>query len=184
MQSAVPQAVTGARDDSDAFERYKADIALLSGSRAEVATAVKQLYRSLDDGYASLPDAAELQRDASTIQTKLAELAKDKTLTEKILQVAYAERLEEMAKQLEESPVGSDAMADILLSSAAFEGSNSHEEGMPAPFVKVDVRHELERAGRMDRLALLRAQENGLDAVRANASLQLGHSLISSSRSR
>ena len=98
--------------------------------------------------------------------------------------MAYADKLEEMAKRLEEGPVGSDIIAEILSSSVGFEGSGPHEDGAPGPVVKVDVRHELERAGRMDHLALLRAQESGLDAVRGTPTLQLGHSLISSSPSR
>ncbi|TBU31059.1 hypothetical protein BD311DRAFT_863568 [Dichomitus squalens] len=162
MHEAVPH---------DVLDKYRADIALLSSSRTEATTAVKQLYRAVDDGYGSLPTVGELQDDASTIHVRLNELERDTTLFEKILQVAYAEELEKMAKRLEEAAVGSDEIVNIL--SSADPGSVSDEEDVPVSTLKVDVKGELERAVRMDRLALLGRQESGLDAVTDHMEKQL-----------
>ncbi len=156
LQDTIPTPASG-----DVFEAYRADLASLSSSRAMAASTVKQLYLKLDECYASLPTASELQHDAAIIDAKLGELAKDKSGFQDLLQVAYAEELDKMAKQLEAAPVGPDTIASIIRSST---GVSESTEAVPS--LKVDIKGELERAGRIDRLVLLRAQERGLDTVR------------------
>ena len=56
-------------------------------------------------------------------------------------------------------------------------GEEAKTEGtLKVPKVDVDVKNELERAGRTDRLVLLEAQEKGLDTVRHYHSLH--HALL------
>ncbi|KAI1791153.1 hypothetical protein LXA43DRAFT_1181965 [Ganoderma leucocontextum] len=160
LQDAIP---TTASKDSDAFEDYSVAIVSLSSSRAAVASTVKQLYLTLDEGYVSLPTASEMQHDATIVDAKLGELAKDKSVSQHLLQVAYVEELVKMAKRLEADPPGPDTIANIVRSSAGL--SESREAEISAPTLNVDVKGELERAGRMDRLVLLKAQERGLDTV-------------------
>ena len=164
VQDAIPATAT---QDSDAFEGYKADLASLSSSRAAVASAVKRLYLTLDERYASFPSAAELQHDAQILDAKLRGLAKDKSASQNLLQVAYIDELEKMARELEAGSATPDTLANVIRSPDAPPGSKEVETS--APNLKVDVKGELERAGRMDRLVLLKAQERGLDAVRLPA---------------
>ena len=152
-----------ASEDTDALEVYKADLASLSSSRAAVAGTVKHLYLALDERYVSLPTASKLQHDAEIVHAKLRELAKDRSTSQNLLQAVYVDELEKMARELEAGPATPDTVANIIRSSATV--SESKESGASAPGMKVDVKGELERAGRMDRLALLKAQERGLDTV-------------------
>lgn len=152
-------------ESSNAFEDYRAALASLSSARAAAASGVKQLYLMLDDRYASLPAVAELQHDAAIIDSKLAPLAKDKSLSERLLQVAYVGELERLAKLLEADPACLDALPGVIRTSARVSEMKETEKGTSPPTLKVNVKAELERAGRMDRLTLLRAQERGLDAV-------------------
>ena len=137
----------------------------MSSARAAAASGVKQLYFTLDDCYASLPAVAELQHDAAIIDSKLAPLAKDKSLSERLLQVAYVGELERLAKLLEADPACLDALPGVIRTSARVSEMKETEKGTSPPTLKVNVKAELERAGRMDRLTLLRAHERGLDAV-------------------
>ncbi|KAM5543054.1 hypothetical protein V8D89_003438 [Ganoderma adspersum] len=161
LQHAIPVRTP---ESSDAFENYRADLASLRSSRAAAASAVKQLYLTLDDRYACLPTAAELHRDAAIIDSKLDQLAKDRSPSERLLQVAYVEELEKMVKLLEADPACPDTLPDVIRASARVSELKGVEAGTSPPTLKVDVKGELERAGRMDRLTLLRAQERGLDA--------------------
>ena len=132
---------------------------MFSGSRAAVASAVKQLYKTLDDGYAQLPSASELQRDASLVNAKLKEATKVVDV-DKVVDAAYIQELEKMTKRIEQGRGGEEDIARILTSMT--NQPTSREEQIN---VDVDVKEELERAGRMDRTVLLKAQEKGLDSV-------------------
>ena len=152
-------------ESSNPFEDYRAALASLSSARAAAASGVKQLYFTLDDCYASLPAVAELQHDAAIIDSKLGQFAKDKSLSERLLQVAYVEELDKMVKLLEADPTCLDTLPGAIRTSVRVSELKETETGTSPPTLKVGVKTELERAGRMDRVTLIRAQERGLDAV-------------------
>ncbi|PIL33580.1 hypothetical protein GSI_04203 [Ganoderma sinense ZZ0214-1] len=162
LQDVIPASTS---DSSNILDAYGADLASLSGSRAAAASVVKELYLTLDERYAFLPTVAQLEHDAAYVDAKLGDLTKDKSLSERLLQAAYVEELEKMAKMLEASPTGPDTIPNMIRTSARVLEPTEVETGRPPPTLKVDVKGELERAGRMDRRVLLKAQERGLDAV-------------------
>ncbi|KAI0753161.1 hypothetical protein C8Q80DRAFT_496992 [Daedaleopsis nitida] len=137
---------------------YKSEIAALTASRTAVARTVKQLYRDLDNGYESLPVASELEHEASILHAKMREVTRSIN-ADKLVETAYIEELGRMAKRLEGSD-GTQELARIRDSApeTATEDSSTVK-------VDVDIKLELERGGRMDRLTLLAAQEKGLDAA-------------------
>lgn len=154
---------------SDALDSYKTSIARLSTARASVGSAATQLYQVLDDGYASLPAANELQHDASVVQAKLREATRGLDV-EQLADAAYAEDLKRIATRIENAQGGHGAeeIARILREVQENDGSGKTGAVQSADGgkVDVDVKHELDCAGRADRLALLQVQERGLDLVR------------------
>ncbi|KAI0767127.1 hypothetical protein C8Q74DRAFT_1203828 [Fomes fomentarius] len=163
LQDAVP-----ASQGSDTLDNYKTSIAQLSIARASVSSAATQLYQVLDDGYASLPAAKELQHDASVVQAKLREATRGLDV-EKLADTAYAEVLERIATRIENAhgEHGAEEIARILREVQENDGSEKTGTVRSADGgkVDVDVKHELDCAGRADRLALLQAQERGLDVI-------------------
>ena len=155
---------SGTGDDIP-IEAFGAQISTLNSSRAAVSAAAKQLYQTLDDGYAALPNAADLQRDAELVQSKLNTVDKRRKFVQRIVDAAYVEELERITKRIEASqdPEVIARMCDVT----------SLNGVMDMPSLEVDVKAELERAGQLDRLALLRAQEQGLDTVRILTSLSM-----------
>ncbi|RDX49343.1 hypothetical protein OH76DRAFT_1350927 [Lentinus brumalis] len=139
------------------IDALKAEISGLSGSRGTVAATTKQLYQTLDEGYASLPRASELQQDGEAVQSKLQTLTKNRNVTRKIVDSAYVEELEKMAERIEMTQ-DAEVIARIL-------EANSVNPGGDLPDLDVDCKGELEHAGQLDRLALLRVQEEGLDTI-------------------
>ena len=145
------------------MEAFSSQISALNSSRATVSATAKRLYQTLDDGYAALPNAADLQRDAEIVQSKLSAVDKGRGVVQRIVDAAYVEELERITKRIEASqdPGVITRMCDITSSNGAVDLSD----------LEVDVKAELETAGRLDRLTLLRAQEKGLDTVRTLTSL-------------
>ncbi len=157
MTSLALQALQNAEGEGG-IDALKAEISGLSGSRGTVAATTKQLYQTLDEGYASLPRASELQQDGEAVQSKLQTLTKNRNVTRKIVDSAYVEELEKMAERIEMTQ-DAEVIARIL-------EANSVNPGGDLPDLDVDCKGELEHAGQLDRLALLRVQEEGLDTVR------------------
>ena len=137
----------------------KTGIATLSKSHTSISSATQHLYESLDSAYNELPSTDELQQDAAIVSAKLAAASRD---SERLLHIAYTEEVERMVKLIE----GGADIEDIISQSSS-EDVQKAQTTIP----KVDVKVELERAGRLDRLVLLQSQEAGLDAVRCRAFL-------------
>ena len=137
----------------------KTGIATLSKSHTSISSATQHLYESLDSAYNELPSTDELQQDAAIVSAKLAAASRD---SERLLHIAYTEEVERMVKLIE----GGADIEDIISQSSS-EDVQKAQTTIP----KVDVKVELERAGRLDRLVLLQSQEAGLDAVRYRAFL-------------
>ena len=129
-------------------------LASLTTSRASAANATRNLYQALDSAYNALPASSDLQEDAALVQAKLNETSRD---SGRLAQAAYVEELERMTHEIES---GGDVPTFLRVQEEAKAEATSKP-----PKVDVDVKGELERAGRMDRLVLLEAQENGLDTV-------------------
>ena len=162
-RSAQVHAILIGTDDDIPIEAFGAHISTLNTSRAAVSAAAKQLYQALDDGYTSLPNAADLQRDAELVRSKLNAVDKGRGTVQRIVDTAYVEELERITERIEASqdPRVITRMCDITSSNGMVD----------LPSLEVDVKAELETAGRLDRLALLRPQEQGLDTVRTLTSL-------------
>ena len=137
----------------------KTGIATLSKSHTSISSATQHLYESLDSAYNELPSTDELQQDAAIVSAKLAAASRD---SERLLHIAYTEEVERMVKLIE----GGADIEDIISQSSS-EDVQKAQTTIP----KVDVKVELECAGRLDRLVLLQSQEAGLDAVRYRAFL-------------
>ena len=140
---------TGSRTNDQA----KSQLAALTSSRTSVIGAAQHLYQALDNAYDTLPSASDLQQNATLVQRKLKELPHDQ---ERLVQAAYAEEIDVLARQIEGGADVSTLPHRPLANPSLMENSI---EGAP------NVKAELERGGRMDRLILLQAQERGLDAV-------------------
>ncbi|KAL7277740.1 hypothetical protein ACG7TL_008679 [Trametes sanguinea] len=134
----------------------KHEVASLERARVALSGAIQQLYSSLDDRYGSFPTADELQDHAAALSAKLAGLKGDSASVSDLAAAAYVEELERMTRQLERDPKSLQHLTHLLPASSDAKGSRS-----PDMFPNVMV--ELERAGRLDRTALLRAQERGLN---------------------
>ncbi|KAH9935230.1 uncharacterized protein BXZ73DRAFT_45620 [Epithele typhae] len=142
--------------ESGFLQKSKATIASLKSARSSAATSTRRLYENLDAAYSSLPHAGELQQDAARVQSILADVSNQ---PEALLQAAYINHLEVATKRL-----SSSASLQALLSECdAFEDAIDAKDGDVKADLVVDVKKELENAGRLDRLALLNFQERGLD---------------------
>ena len=135
----------------------KTGIATLSKSHTSISSATQHLYESLDSAYNELPSTDELQQDAAIVSATLTAASRD---SERLLHIAYTEEVERMVKLIE----GGADIEDIISQSSS-EDVQKAQTTIP----KVDVKAELECAGRLDRLVLLQSQEAGLDAVRYRA---------------
>ncbi len=82
---------------------------------------------------------------------------------------AYLEELEKLASQLKAlSPGGPATIEGLLRTPNTTQESKIERLSQVCP----DVKAELERAGRKDRLLLLQAQEKGLDEVSSPLALK------------
>lgn len=141
----------------------RSEIASLDRARNAIAGAVGRLYRTLDDGYDSLPSAAELADDVAVLQARYTTASKKGSpKLSDLVDAAYLEELEKLAGQLKASPSGGTAKMHSLHSPFTAQEPRIERLSQLSP----DVKAELERAGRTDRLLLLQAQEISLDDVR------------------
>ncbi|KAL1938516.1 hypothetical protein VTO73DRAFT_11539 [Trametes versicolor] len=144
----------------DVLAILKSEIASLDRARNAIAGAVGHLYRTLDDGYTSLPSAAELADDAAVLQARYTATSKNGSPKHSnLVDAAYFEELEKLASQLKASPPGRLAQMQLLHSPSTAQKPQIERLSLSFP----DVKAELERAGCMDRLLLLQAQERSLD---------------------
>ncbi|OSC97301.1 hypothetical protein PYCCODRAFT_1419652 [Trametes coccinea BRFM310] len=143
------------RQDNDILP-LKHEVASLERARVALSGAIQQLYNSLDDRYGSFPTADELQDHAAALSAKFAGLKGDSASVSDLAAAAYVEELERMTRQLERDPESLQHLTHLPPASSDAKGTRS-------PDMYPNVKVELERAGRLDRTALLRAQERGLN---------------------
>ncbi|KAI9062452.1 hypothetical protein FKP32DRAFT_1724500 [Trametes sanguinea] len=134
----------------------KREVASLERARVTLSGVIQRLYTSLDDRYGYLPTVDELQAHVSALNAKVAEIKGGSTSVSDLAAPAYVEELERIARRLERNPESIQELIHAPPDSLVETGSRAVET---FPNVKI----ELERAGRLDRIALLRAQERGLD---------------------
>ena len=87
------------------------------------------------------------------------------TLSEKPWCTCCFNVAQDIVKLLEADPTCLDTLPGAIRTSVRVSELKETETGTSPPTLKVGVKTELERAGRMDRVTLIRAQERGLDAV-------------------